>query len=39
VVSYRASVRAKADALEASISAVTTVEELAGLDLSFPVME
>jgi hypothetical protein len=39
VVAYRASVRAKADALEASISAVTTVEELAGLDLSFPVME
>jgi hypothetical protein len=39
VIAYRASVRAKADALEASISAVTTVEELAGLDLSFPVME
>jgi hypothetical protein len=39
VVAYRASVRAKADALEASISAVTTVEELVGLDLSFPVME
>jgi hypothetical protein len=36
VVAYRASVRAKADALEASISAVTSVEELAGLDLSFP---
>ena len=35
VVAYRASVRAKADALEASISAVTSVEELAGLDLSF----
>jgi hypothetical protein len=36
VVAYRASVRAKADELEASISAVTTVEELASLDLSFP---
>jgi hypothetical protein len=36
VVAYRASVRAKADELEASISAVTTVEQLAGLDLSFP---
>jgi hypothetical protein len=36
VVAYRASVRAKADELEASISAVTSVEELAGLDLSFP---
>lgn len=39
VVAYRASVVAKADQLEASISAVTTVEELASLDLSFPVME
>jgi hypothetical protein len=36
VVAYRASVRAKADELEASISAVTSVEELASLDLSFP---
>jgi hypothetical protein len=36
VVAYRASVRAKADELEASISAVTSVEELAGLDISFP---
>jgi len=36
VVAYRASVVAKADELEASISAVTTVEQLAGLDLSFP---
>jgi hypothetical protein len=36
VVAYRASVRAKADALEVSISAVTSVEELASLDLSFP---
>jgi hypothetical protein len=39
VVVYRASVRTKADELEASISAVTTVEELAGLDLSFPQAE
>ncbi len=36
VVAYRASVRAKADELEASISAVTSVESLASLDLSFP---
>jgi hypothetical protein len=36
VVAYRASIRAKADELEASISAVTSVEQLAGLDLSFP---
>jgi hypothetical protein len=36
VVAYRASVVAKADELEASISAVTSVEELANLDLSFP---
>jgi hypothetical protein len=36
VVAYRASVRAKADELEVSISAVTTVEQLASLDLSFP---
>ena len=36
VVAYRASVRAKADELEASISAVTTVEQLIALDLSFP---
>jgi hypothetical protein len=36
VVAYRASIRAKADELEASISSVTTVEQLAGLDLSFP---
>jgi hypothetical protein len=36
VVAYRASIRTKADELEASISAVTTVEELASLDLSFP---
>lgn len=36
VVSYRAEVVAKADELEAVISAVTTVEELAALNLSFP---
>jgi hypothetical protein len=36
VVAYRASVRAKADELEANISAVTSVESLASLDLSFP---
>lgn len=33
---YRASVIAKADELEVAIKGVTTVEELAGLDLSFP---
>jgi hypothetical protein len=33
---YRASVVAKATALEASITACTTVEQLASLDLSFP---
>ena len=33
---YRASVVAKATALEASITAVTTVKELANLNLSFP---
>jgi hypothetical protein len=33
---YRASVVAKATELEASITAVTTVEQLASLDLSFP---
>jgi hypothetical protein len=36
VIAYRASIRTKADELEASISAVTTVEQLASLDLSFP---
>jgi hypothetical protein len=36
VVAYRAEVVAKADELEAAISAVTTVEELAALNLSFP---
>jgi hypothetical protein len=35
-VAYRASVVAKATELEASITAVTTVEQLASLDLSFP---
>jgi hypothetical protein len=35
-VAYRASVVTKAEELEASITAVTTVEELASLDLSFP---
>jgi hypothetical protein len=39
VVAYRASVVAKATELEASISAVTTLEELASLDLSFPQAE
>lgn len=36
VVAYRASIVAKADELESAISAVTTVEQLASLDLSFP---
>lgn len=36
IVAYRASVVAKADELEVAIRAVTTVEELASLDLSFP---
>ena len=36
VVTYRASVVAKADELEVAIAAVTTVEELASLNLSFP---
>jgi hypothetical protein len=35
-VAYRASVVARATELEASITAVTTVEQLASLDLSFP---
>lgn len=39
VVAYRASVVVKADELEASISAVTSVEQLASLDLSFPVAD
>ena len=36
VATYRASVVAKATELEASITAVTTVEQLIALDLSFP---
>jgi len=36
VATYRASVVTKATELETSISAVTTVEELIALDLSFP---
>jgi hypothetical protein len=36
VFAYRASVVAKAEELETAISAVTTVEELAQLNLSFP---
>ena len=39
VSTYRASVRAKADELEAAIQAVTTVEALATLNLSFPSQE
>jgi len=35
-VAYRASVVAKASELEAAISAVTSVEELIALNLSFP---
>jgi hypothetical protein len=36
VVTYRASVVSKADELEAAIAAVTTVAQLAALNLSFP---
>ena len=36
VVTYRASVVTKANELETAISAVTTVEQLIALDLSFP---
>jgi hypothetical protein len=36
IASYRASVIAKSDELVTAISAVTTVEELMALDLSFP---
>jgi hypothetical protein len=36
VVTYRASVVARADELEAAITAVNTVTDLAALDLSFP---
>jgi hypothetical protein len=38
-VAYRASVVAKAEELEVAIKAVATVEELAGLNLSFPQAE
>lgn len=37
IVTYRASVVARANELEASIAAVNSVEELAALNLSFPV--
>ncbi len=36
VATYRASVVAKADELETAISAITSVEQLIALDLSFP---
>lgn len=36
VVAYRATIVAKAEALELAIKAVTSVEELAALNLSFP---
>jgi hypothetical protein len=36
VATYRASIVAKADELETAISAVTSVEQLIALDLSFP---
>jgi hypothetical protein len=36
VATYRASVVAKSEELETAISAVTTVEQLIALDLSFP---
>jgi len=36
VASYRASVVAKADELETAIKSVTTVEQLASMDMSFP---
>lgn len=39
IATYRADVLAKLDELEASINAVTTVEELAQLNLSFPSKE
>ena len=39
IVAYRASVVAKADELEAAITAVTSVEELAALSLAFPSKE
>ena len=36
IITYRSSVVAKVDELETAIQAVTTVEELINLDLSFP---
>jgi len=39
VATYRAAVVAKANELETAISAVTTVEQLIALDLSFPQSE
>jgi len=39
IANYRASIVSKADNLETAISAVTTVEELIALDLSFPSLE
>lgn len=36
VITYRSAVVAQSDSLEASIKAVTSVEELAAIDLSFP---
>jgi hypothetical protein len=36
VATYRASVVAKSEALETAIAAVTSVEQLIALDLSFP---
>jgi hypothetical protein len=39
IADYRASIVTKADNLETAISAVTTVEELIALDLSFPSLE
>ena len=36
IATYRASVVAKSEELETAISAVTTVEQLIALDLSFP---
>lgn len=39
IANYRASIVSKADNLETAISAVTTVEQLIALDLSFPSLE
>jgi hypothetical protein len=38
VATYRASVVAKSEELETAISAVTTVEQLIAIDLSFPIL-